>query len=72
MIEEKAPVPGKSLTWTRSVGAAAWYWYNDLRSGSGESRKRVPSPDDENPLAKVTATPIVGKDFVGGAALLRF
>jgi hypothetical protein len=52
-----------------SAGVAAYFWYKDIKAeGAAQSSAAAPSSGSD----RVVATPVVGPDFIGGAASVRF
>ena len=49
-------------------GVAAWYWYKEVKAEKAGEKKL----SAQKGLRSIVAAPVVGEDFVGGAAALRF
>lgn len=54
-----------------ATGVAAWYWYKEIKA-SKAAEKNGQAAKIETGLDSIVAAPIVGEDFLGGAAALRF
>jgi hypothetical protein len=48
---------------------AAWYWYKQVQAEKA-GEKKLASP--KTGLRSIIAAPVVGEDFLGGTAALRF
>jgi hypothetical protein len=52
-----------------ATGVAAWYWYKQVQAEKA-GEKKLASP--KTGLRSIIAAPVVGEDFLGGTAALRF
>jgi hypothetical protein len=53
-------------------GVAAWYWYKEIKAIKAAEKKGQASGPPVTGFKSLVAAPVVGDDFVGGTAALRF
>ncbi len=54
-----------------ATGVAAWFWYKELKAIKAAERGKAAAAPASG-LRSIVAIPVVGDDFVGGSAALRF